>query len=177
MPDRPLVWQLWELKNEAQFILYGLLFLYCLVRKAAAPERILSGVLFAMLAVDKVHHFLLGDGSVYWRQVDVGHMVIDAMVLPCVYVVALRANRVYPLWIAGAQMIAMTGHVYRLALTDIHVFAYRIMAIMPSYIQLVTIVLGVAFHMSRHRKRGSYPSWRPFSSRTPAPAAGPLRAA
>lgn len=167
MPEHSWLGFLWFHKDKAQLVVYGLLFLYCLAR-AAAPERVLSGVLFAMLAVDKLHHMALG-GSFLVHRTNVGHVVIDLAVMASVFAVALRANRVYPLWIGGAQIIALLGHLYRFALEEINRFAYDVMAITPSYIQFIAMILGLAFHMSRHRKLGNYPSWRRSSRPMPVP--------
>ena len=149
---------MWLLKGEMQFAIFGILFLYCRIR-GAAPERLLSGLLFGMFALDRVHHLILG-GSIIWRHANMGHVAIDMLVMACTFVIALHANRVYPLWIAAAQIIAMLGHGYRMALEEINGFAYDMMAVTPSYIQLAAMILGIRFHISRRRRLGSYPSWR-----------------
>jgi hypothetical protein len=172
-PSWPLV--LWHAKSHIQAACYALLFTLSLYRKAAAPERILSGLLCAMVVTDRLYH-AISPVAIVWRNTDLVHMGIDAAMLACTCVVALHANRVYPLWIGGAQIIAMSGHVYRLMLTQIHEFAYDMMVMMPSYVQLVAMALGLAFHMSRRRKLGTYPSWRRSSSPTPAAAARTSRA-
>lgn len=169
MPEPSWSSFLWTARVDAQFAAYAMLFLLCQFR-GGAPERQLSAVLFAMLVFDKIHHWLLG-GSIMWHHANVGHIGVDLLVMPCVFVIALHANRVYPLWIAGAEIISVLGHVYRLSLTEINRFAYDMMVVMPSYIQLVAMTLGIAFHMSRRRRLGSYPSWRCSSPLTPA--AGP----
>ncbi|WP_232493756.1 hypothetical protein [Novosphingobium kaempferiae] len=169
MPEQSWLEFLWYHKDKAQFVVYALLFIYCL-RRAAAPERILSGVLFTMLVVDKLHHFALG-GSFLVRHTNIGHLAIDVLVMACTFTIALHANRVYPLWIAGAQIIALFGHLYRFTLEEINRFAYDVMSITPSYIQFVAMSLGVAYHMSRHRKLGSYPSWRRSWPPMPVPQA------
>lgn len=166
MPEQSWLGILWAQKDEAQFVAYALLFLWSLVR-GAAPERILASTLFTMLVVDKLHHFALG-GSFLVRHTNVGHVAIDIGVMACTFVVALHANRVYALWIAGAQIVALFGHLYRFALEEINTFAYDMMAVTPSYIQLVAMTLGLAFHMSRRRKLGSYRSWRRSLPLTPA---------
>lgn len=170
MPDLSWLAALWFYKDKVQLAVYVLLFLYCLARRLPAPECILSGALAGMGVVDKLHHFALG-GSIIWRHANIGHLCIDTLAMACMFVVALNANRVYPLWIAGAQIIAMFGHFYRLMLEEINRFAYDVMAVTPSYIQFVAMLVGVAFHMSRRRKRGSYPSWR--QSLPPTPATSP----
>lgn len=157
---------LWAARPYAQYA-YGALLLLAALSRGAAPERILAATLAGMLGVDQLHHALLG-GSILWREANLGHIVIDCAVFAVVMPVALRANRVYPLWIGAAQMIALLAHAYRLSLTEINRFAYDVMAVIPSYIQLSAMTLGLAFHMWRRKKLGSYPSWR--SSLPPVPA-------
>lgn len=163
---------LWMMKSEIQFGLFGLLFLLSLLR-GAAPERLLSGTLLAMFLADRLYHLAAG-GSIILHWTDLGHMGIDLAVLVISFAIALRANRIYPLWIGGAQIIAMLAHVYRLSLTEINRFAYDMMSVMPSYIQLAALILGLAFHMSRRKRLGSYPSWRGSFVPTPASDQNPL---
>jgi len=170
MPDPSWPVILWHLKSHIQAACYVLLFLYSIARKAAAPERILSGLLCAMVAADRIYH-AVSPVPILWGHTDLAHLGIDAAMLACTCAVALYANRVYPLWIGAAQIIAVSGHAYRLALSQINEFAYDMMVMLPSYIQLVAMTLGLAFHMSRRRRLGSYPSWRRLSSPTPAATA------
>ncbi|PNU05337.1 hypothetical protein [Novosphingobium guangzhouense] len=165
MPEHSWMEMVWFYKDKIQLACFALLFLFCLVRRLPAPECILAGLLFAMGPVDRLYHLAVG-GAVLWHRANLGHLCIDALAMGCFFVIALKANRVYPLWIAGAQIIAMSGHFYRLALTEINTFAYDVMAITPSYIQLVALLLGVVFHMSRRKRLGSYPSWRIYSPPT-----------
>jgi hypothetical protein len=170
MPEQSWFGLVWSLKDEAQLVAFAALFAFCLVRKAGAPECILAGVLFAMSPVDKLYHLLVPH-SILWRHANLGHLAIDTTVLACTIAVALYANRVYPLWIGGAQIIAWSAHLYRMALSEINTFAYDMMVVMPSYIQLVALTLGVWFHMSRRRRLGNYPSWRRSSPPMRVPAA------
>lgn len=148
----------WTLRDQIALAAHVAIFLYSLWR-GAAPERLLAGMLCAMPVIDPIYHLLVG-GSFVWLQAEVGHLVIDMAVMAGVFVVALHANRVYPLWIGGAQIIAITGHIYRLSLTQIDRFAYDVMTVTPSYIQLIVMVAGIACHTSRRRRLGDYPSWR-----------------
>ncbi|KQM17434.1 hypothetical protein [Novosphingobium sp. Leaf2] len=176
MAEQSWVAYLWFHKDKLQLVIFIVLFLVSLRRAAGAPERILAAMLLAIPVVDHIYH-LAAAGSLLWRQADIGHLVIDGAALGGMFFVALHANRVYPLWIAAAQIIATSGHLYRMGLTEINRFAYDVMAIMPSYIQILAMTLGLACHLSRRRKRGSYPSWRRSSFLTRGAAAKTLHAA
>lgn len=156
---------LWSNKFLLQHAILAALFILAMA-KGAAPERICAGILVAMPIVDQIHHVAVG-GSVYYRDVDIGHLAIDVLVFCALLPVALQANRVYPLWIGGTQIIALTAHVYRMSIVEIDRIAYDVMQVMPSYIQLVAMSLGLAFHASRRKRLGSYQSWRRSFGLTP----------
>ncbi|MFC0204967.1 hypothetical protein [Novosphingobium soli] len=99
---------LWMTKHSFQFAAFVLLFLYAVLR-CDGPERVLAAVLLALPLQDRLYHALAGE-EVVWARLDLGHLAIDLVTMACVYPVALRANRVYPLWIVAAQMIALLGH-------------------------------------------------------------------
>lgn len=162
---------LWNNKFYVQYGLYAFFFFLALT-KGAAPERLCAGILLAIPIVDQLHHLAIG-GSVLYRKVDLGHMAIDSLVFCALLPIALRANRFYPLWIEGAQIISIIAHLYRMAIAEIDRIAYDVMQIMPSYIQLLAMALGLAFHVSRRKSLGSYPSWR--RSFAPAPVSGRKR--
>ena len=161
-------------KADIQVALFGVLFLLSMLR-GAAPERLLSGTMVAMFVLDRGYHALAG-GSVVWHRTNLGHVAIDIFVMAVVGRIAVRANRVYPLWIGAAQIIALSAHVYRFSVIEINRYAYDMMQITPSYIQLTALTLGLAFHMWRQKKLGSYPSWRssfsPMRARVPTSSRG-----
>ncbi|KHK91737.1 hypothetical protein [Novosphingobium malaysiense] len=148
---------LWYHKANMQHVYFVLLFLAALW-KGAAPERILATTLAGAMALHLLAHLVLAS-AMLWRQADLVHLALDSMVFAVVIPVALRANRVYPLWLGAAQIIAMMAHAYRLSLTEINRFAYDMMSMIPSYIQLVALTLGLAWHAARRRRIGDYPSW------------------
>ncbi|WP_243991629.1 hypothetical protein [Novosphingobium album (ex Hu et al. 2023)] len=149
---------LWAWKSELQHAYVFIVFLAAL-RWGGAPERILAGSFAAEALAHPFYHWF-AHGSVFWHHLDLGHLAIDCTFFAIFFPVALQANRVYTLWIGSAQIIAMSAHVYRFSLTEINRMAYDMMAVSPSYIQLTALGLGLAFHMSRQKKLGSYPSWR-----------------
>lgn len=160
---------LWAWKSELQHAYVFIVFLAAL-RWGGGPERIVAACFAIEAMVHPCYHWF-AQGAVLWHHLDLGHLAIDCVFFAVFIPVALQANRVYTLWIGSAQIIAMSAHVYRFSLTEINRMAYDMMAVSPSYIQLLALGLGLAFHVSRQRKLGSYPSWR--SSFSPMPAANP----
>lgn len=151
--------RLWYLRADAQIIVCAILFAIALYR-GAAPERILAGALLAVPLLDIVCHRVFGPPGPY-DTIYIGHLLLDAALFVVVYAVALRANRVYPLWLGGAQIIALVSHFTRAALIRSAPIAYAIMDRIPFYIQILAMVLGLAFHIRRERRLGhSYRSWK-----------------
>lgn len=146
--------------------LYLSLFLLSLA-KGAAPERICTGMLLVLPVLDQLQHAIVG-GSVIYHDVDLGHMLIDVLTFCSLLVVALHANRVYPLWMGAAQIIAVIAHLYRISYRDIDRFAYEEMQAMSAYIQVGAMSLGLWFHIVRRKRLGSYPSWRRSAAAQPA---------
>ena len=94
-----MLWMVWELKSQAQLIAL-LAFIVLALWRGAGPERRIAGVFIFMFVADRVYHAVLGSGRLLLNA-DLGHVLIDAVALAAFVWIALRANRVYPLWLAS----------------------------------------------------------------------------
>lgn len=145
-------------------------------RRGAAPERILVGTLLSMLLFDRAYHIVTGHQPLLYARVDLGHFLIDAASLVIFVAVAICANRVYPLWIGASQIIAFSSHFYRLLVPRVEGPAYLVMTIMPSYVIMMALTVGLICHSRRRTKLGNYPSWRKSLHHMPGRGGMPLRA-
>ncbi len=84
----------------------------------------------------------------------------DLLLLAVFTALALRANRLYPLWIAAAQVIVVTTHLVQLCSSQLLPRAYATLVGAPTLLQSVIILIGLAFHARRTSQCGAYPSWR-----------------
>lgn len=155
-----------EHRDAIGMIIAALFLLCCHPLKAAAPEWILSGLLFCMAASNTLFEVEIG-GPLLWREADMGHFAVDSLAMGSLVVVALYANPEYPLWMAGAQLITLTAHLFRVGMSDISAFAYAAMAMFPSYVQLVAMAIGLTRHAMRRHHWGPYRSWRHPDDRGP----------
>lgn len=81
--------------------------------------------------------------------------------------VALYANRNYPLWIAGMQLMAITAHMARGFSEIISPIAYTVLVVVPGWFQLVFLAIGLFRHIRREQLYGRYRDWRVVGGRPP----------
>lgn len=124
-----------------------------------APEKVVGSILLGMVALVYPYHLLFGMGGTY-NTINVGNFIIDLVVCAALVPVAMRANRIYPLWILAAQLISVTMHFNRELAPGLPPMAYWLMPRVPSYIQLVAFGIGLGCHIYRTRGGRSYRSWR-----------------
>ncbi|ANY19739.1 hypothetical protein A6F68_01222 [Tsuneonella dongtanensis] len=151
-----------------QAAIFGLLALSAW-RWGRGPERLLAGVLVWFSAGDAINHALFEVDDRYMT-VDTGHLVIDLVALAVSLAVALRANRIYPLWFASFQLLAVMAHLARDVAQEAAPLAYLVMYIGPSYCQIIVLAVGIWCHRRRELRYGPYRSWRTSSPRSRATA-------
>lgn len=135
-------------------------------RWGGGPERALAALLGAMVLADGLNHVMFAR-SVGFLTIGFGHLAIDLAAALAATAVALFANRMYPLWFAAFQILALLAHLARGIAHGIAPLAFAIMYTGPSYFQIVLLAAGIWLHRRRVRKHGPYRSWRSFSHPSP----------
>jgi hypothetical protein len=133
-------------------------------RWGAAPERWCAASLLFMVIADRVYHLIADRGTIY-LSVDVGHLAIDLTAAAILIGVALWANRIYPLWLAAFQSLAVLAHFTREASTSVAAMAYAILSYAPTVFLIVILASAIWLHTRRIRRHGPYRDWRPPPSR------------
>lgn len=126
--------------------------------RGGPPERIAAAVIVGWILTDAAYHLLFGPSG--FDTVDPVHVVLDGGELIAITALALRANRLWPLWAAAAQLICVCGHLAAFIEPGGMTQAYWALTQMPQYIQLVALMMGASAHAKRERKVGRYRSWR-----------------
>jgi len=148
----------WQYRSQAQWFVL-IVIVAIAYRRGASPERQVATVFVAMFVLDRLYHLIFGSGLRVF-DAEIGHALIDTVVFGAFVTIALRANRMYPLWLASFQLMIIASHVARAANPFILSGAYAILAFAPSYLEVATFALGLATHMRRNRKFGPYRSWQ-----------------
>ena len=130
----------------------------CAYWRGGAPERAAAVIIGALFVIDIVYHLLFGPSE--FEEVDMVHVVLDGAEMAAIMAVALRANRMWPLWAAAAALICYTGHLAAFVEPGGMRRAYWAMTQLPPYIQLTALLLGIAAHARREQRVGPYRSWR-----------------
>lgn len=138
------------------------------------PERAVAATwLIVFELAGAIQDWFFGK-SVQLAGVDWFFASADAVAGLIFILIALYANRNYTLWIAGMQVLAIMAHLARSLADLISPITYAVMFVAPGWFQLMLLGVGLARHIQRRRKYGTYRDWRiskPAIGLTAVPAA------
>lgn len=139
--------------------------LTCLVlatlRFGSRPERYAIAIIATWIVVDQSYHLLVAPPT--FSHVDPFHVVVDGVTFLGMLLLALAANRIWPLWMAAAQLVVLFGHFAAMTMPGGMQRAYWAMTQLPIAIQIVALLFGILWHQFRLRQIGTYSDWRPDS--------------
>ena len=124
-----------------------------------APEKVATAVLPCMVLLLYLYEATFAQSARYDR-VNLGYFAIDGLGLVVFGYLALKANRMYPLWLLGAQLISVMMHLVRDLSEAMHPVVYFILTTAPSWVQIMALAIGLYCHRKRIARYGSYRSWR-----------------
>jgi hypothetical protein len=129
-------------------------------RWGAGPERWLIGSFLATMVLPVYVVWWLGLGALETGSHAPIFMLIDMLAAVLFTAIALNANRNYPLWIAGFQLVAVGAHLVPALVEGVSPLAVAVLVIGPSYFQLLLLIAGFVRHAQRQRHFGRYREWR-----------------
>lgn len=117
---------------------------------------------------------LLASKASLYGSVEVGVLVVDVVALLAFLVLALRAERLWPLCVTALQVIGAAGHAVKLVDPQIIPSAYAFALRFWGYPMMLLLVFGTWNHQRRLAKFGVDKSWSSSSGRWDRrPPAGP----
>ena len=152
--------------NYAFFVGFWLYLLATVIfahRSGGQPERIgvnlMAGAALSSLLVSIV-------SSAQYQGMNDGLFVIDLGLLGALVLLALRADRFWPIAAAGLQMVAVGTHVSMRVSPQLLPDFYAWIAALWSYPVILTVVIGTWRHRRRLAQSGVDRSWARSSSRS-----------
>ena len=157
--------QIWLNRATIQLGLVLLAFAASLLR-GGRPEILTSSMMLAVQILDRMYHAAFSGGSKYLQyadgfKVDYGHLVLDSAALIVFLLIAIKANRVYPLWIGGWQIVVIVAHFTRAIMPSLHPVAYVTMEQAPYFFQIFLLLAALLRHTSKTRSGNRVHCWRP----------------
>ena len=107
-----------EYRHFLQSGVFAALAIYAFLR-GDAPERLGCAIFIAAVVGDSLYHAMFPTGSIYDR-INLGHFLLDFLMFIALACLAMRANRIYPLWLLAAQMISFAMHLQRAVVPEVH---------------------------------------------------------
>jgi hypothetical protein len=150
--------ELIESRLLVQNLATALLFLIA-IWKGKGPERACAGTMLAMILVDRGYHAVFGPSPTF-EVIDAWHLLLDTGALFAFVLIALKANRFYPLVLAAAQLVAFSAHLVRMLVEPVSSLSYFLLYTTPFWFQLIVLAGGMAHHFHRSSILGRYPDWR-----------------
>jgi hypothetical protein len=141
-------------------LLFGCFF-YAL-RRGGGPEKAASTII---VVGSLLSGFAVSDMAHRFSSLEVGVLAADIGTLIGLLLVALFAERYWPLWVAALQTIGTAAHAVRLADPTVLRWAYAFALAFWSYPMLLLIIAGTWRHQKRLRLHGVDKSWSSFSGR------------
>ena len=137
-----------------------------------APERI-GAAIFLIGSV--LTYVALETSPIHYRGVEIGVFIIDFASFLAFVLLALRANRYWPLWVSALVGLGLVGHLAMLLHPRVIPWAYAVVLSIWSYPILLLIAAGTYAHRRRLIGNGADPSWTRSSGRPgrAAPPPGP----
>ncbi|WP_340588349.1 hypothetical protein [Erythrobacter alti] len=139
-----------ENRHYLQYGLFAALAIWAWFR-GEAPERQIGLIFVAAIALQIIYRQFVP--QTLSREIEVPYLMLDILMFVAFSSVALRANRIYPLWILAAQLIAVLMHFQRGVLEEMAPLAYWVLIRLPSYLQMLAFAIGV-WKQSRRKARG-----------------------
>jgi len=140
--------------------LASLLLAAAIWRWGRGPERWLMAIFLVSMVLPVYAMRLMSVNAGYTGVYLQVWFVIDVIATGLFIAIALNANRNYPLWIAGFQLVALVAHAVEAMVDAVSPLASAVLMVGPSYGILLVLAGGFVRHLIRLRRFGPYRDWR-----------------
>ena len=139
-------------------IFVALLILTCgyALWRGGAPERAVGTALLAATAASAV---VRADVDHRFVEMETGLLIVDGVLLIVLVMVASRADRGWPLLVAGLHLVTVGAHVTKLVEPGMIPVTYALLIALWSYPMLIALGIGTWRHHCRIRRHGADRDW------------------
>lgn len=138
---------------------------YALAR-GGPPERIVGGALLAAYAATILSYSGLAER---FYRIELAVFAVDAILLLVLTAVALRADRGWPLVLAGLQLDTVGAHLLKLFDVEMIRVTYALMIAVWSYPMIAALAVGTWRHRQRLKIQGYDRAWSLRHRKTVSP--------
>ena len=124
--------------------------------KGGPPERFGAAVLVAMAVIQPLANLIT---PLRFSKVDLAAFTVDLMAFAGMTVIALYADRKWPLWTAALQLLACAAHLVRILSIKVEPLVYGTLKAAPTFAVLCVLVIGTEMHRRRLLRHGVDQSW------------------
>ena len=130
--------------------------------RGAQPERFVAVIFLAAVPAGAAAY----STGLRWRGIEMGLFGVDMTMLVLLLIIAMKANRYWPIAMAAMQVFQVVGHLLKLADPRMLPLLYWISNVVWAYPMLILLLLGTVRHHNRVKRLGPEPSW---SNSSPPP--------
>lgn len=134
--------------------LLGVCCLYAYLR-GGAPERWGAAALVAAVIITP---FAPSSGSFRFQNIEWGVLAVDTTLMVAIAIIAVRAQRFWPMWMAAILMDTVLTHLLKLS-PKLLPWSYGIMSASWSYPIPIILAVGAWRHHMRKQRYGDDPAW------------------
>ncbi|MEP9404453.1 hypothetical protein [Sphingomonas sp. VNH70] len=136
-------------------------------RRGGAPERLVASLIVAAVVASAI---ALGFSTRVFGSKEVGLFVVDLVLCVAVVLVALHAERFWPLWLSALLILSVLLQLAIWYAPYYYRAIYLILHALSAYPTLMLLAAGTARHRRRLMQHGLDPAWSGEVRQRPDPA-------
>lgn len=129
------------------------------LRRGGAPERIVAALFVVAAVATSIVPF---DYKSTFHILNWGVLAVDLTLFACLLLVALRANRFWPIWLAAFQLVELGIHGVRAYDANLWAIVYGRAIGLIAYPMMLLLVIGTNRHRQRVMMSGAESAWSPI---------------
>jgi uncharacterized membrane protein YfcA len=139
-------------------IFVALLILCCgyALWRGGGPERLAAA---AMLAATAASALVRAHVDHRFMETEAGLLIVDGLLLLALVAIALRADRGWPLLLAGLHLVTVGAHAVKMIDPGMIRVTYAVMLALWSYPMLIALAVGTHRHRMRLQRDGADRGW------------------